>query len=88
MSFVGATNVGSIHVPDFPFQTNNSLFKDDPSKFREVDGGAKDYEKGQELGFFRLGSSVVLVFDAPAGFEFCIKETEKVKLAIPLGRTS
>lgn len=41
--------------------------------------------KGQQMGGFNLGSTVVLVFEAPKNFEFQVKRGEKVKVGQPLG---
>lgn len=41
--------------------------------------------KGQQMGGFNLGSTVVLVFEAPKNFEFDIKRGEKVRVGQPLG---
>lgn len=42
-------------------------------------------ERGEEMGGFKLGSTVVMVFEAPIGFEFCVKEGQKIRLGQPLG---
>ena len=41
--------------------------------------------KGQEMGGFKLGSTVVLVFEAPENFRFNIEAGEKVKVGQRLG---
>ena len=42
--------------------------------------------KGQKLGNFQMGSSIVLVFEAPQGFEFCVEPGDSVKYGQPLGQ--
>jgi phosphatidylserine decarboxylase len=41
--------------------------------------------KGDELGQFNLGSTVVLVFEAPESFRFCVEPHQKIELGQPLG---
>lgn len=56
--FVGATNVGSIEVGFDPsLKTNRNL-----GPYRETYKPALDIEKGAELGLFRMGSTVVVLF--------------------------
>lgn len=48
--------------------------------------GGYPVSKGQEIGGFKLGSTVVLVFEAPDNFKFELQNGQKVKLGQPLGR--
>lgn len=41
--------------------------------------------KAQEMGGFCLGSTVVLVFEAPTDFQFTVRDGQKVKVGEPLG---
>lgn len=40
---------------------------------------------GEEMGGFKLGSTVVLVFEAPENFQFTIEPGQYVKMGQPLG---
>jgi phosphatidylserine decarboxylase len=37
------------------------------------------------MGGFKLGSTVVLVFEAPENFRFCIEQGQKIKLGDSIG---
>lgn len=79
MVMVGATNVGSIKVHcDDTLLTNSKRWskgvrhKDLPL--------SSPWEKGQEVGEFRMGSTVVLLFEAPKSFQFSVVGGDKVKV--------
>ena len=40
----------------------------------------KSFQKGEEIGEFNLGSTIVLVFEAPNGYQFPVKANDVVKL--------
>jgi phosphatidylserine decarboxylase len=92
---VGATNVGSIHVNfDKDLRTNNLLREKPDGSYAEatytnssklLNGHA--LHKGEEMGGFSLGSTVILVFEAPkSSVEFCVEEKGKVQVGQPLFR--
>ncbi|KAF5312212.1 hypothetical protein D9619_003687 [Psilocybe cf. subviscida] len=90
---VGATNVGSIRVNfDEALRTNERGRRPPPGTYTEaVYSAASPILRGQpltpaeEMGGFRLGSTVVLVFEAPSDFEFAINPGQKVKVGERLG---
>lgn len=93
MTPVGATNVGSIKLNfDEELTTNGKRKKVKPhtcyeavyEKASKVLGGLP-LTKGEEMGGFMLGSTVVLCFEAPKGFQFDIKTGDKVKMGQKLG---
>ena len=45
-------------------------------------------KKGDRIGNFNLGSSIVLVFEAPSDFQFVVKAGQTVKYGEPLGTTN
>jgi len=89
---VGATNVGSINIHfDKDLKTNKRRVTH-RGTYTQV-----SYDKaspllsgypllsGQEMGGFRLGSTVVLVFSAPKDFQFNIQLNQKVQMGQSLG---
>ncbi|EGN94175.1 hypothetical protein SERLA73DRAFT_115101 [Serpula lacrymans var. lacrymans S7.3] len=90
---VGATNVGSIKINfDTALRTNVRGRPPPPGTYTEaIYSGASPVLNGQpltpaqEMGGFCLGSTIVLVFEAPKTFEFAIKEGQKVKVGNRLG---
>ena len=51
-------------------------------RYMEDGGGVL---KGDRIGHFNLGSSIVLVFEAPDNFEFQVRPGQTVKYGQPLG---
>lgn len=43
-------------------------------------------QKGEEMGGFKLGSTVVLVFEAPTPFKFLVEQAQQVKVGQGLGK--
>lgn len=93
MTPVGATNVGSILLNfDRDLRTNVRGRKPPPGTFMEaVYSNAskilrgKPLRPGEEMGGFCLGSTIVLVFEAPKNFHFDLKAGQKVKVGQKLG---
>ena len=90
---VGATNVGSIKVNfDQALRTNLRGRPPPPGTYTEaVYSAASPILRGQpltpaeEMGGFCLGSTIVLVFEAPEDFKFDISAGQKVKVGQRLG---
>jgi len=83
---IGAYNVGSIKLDskmerDF---VTNSRFSDDVFKDRLYGTGVL-FQRGDSLGGFELGSSLVLVFTAPKDFEFNIEVGQRLRYGEPIG---
>jgi phosphatidylserine decarboxylase len=97
MTAVGAYNVGSIRMHFDNVRTNNIKrdFRCNNLQYFSWNGlGTQYYErnfneirvdKGEEIGLFRLGSTVVLIFEAPEDFQFAVKSGEKIQMGRPLG---
>lgn len=92
---VGATNVGSIRINfDKALRTNTRHLSHPPHTYAEAVYSSASVLKGQpllageEMGGFKLGSTIVLVFEAPADWKFAVKAGEKVKMGQALGRLS
>lgn len=80
----GATNVGSLRVYfDKALQTNKpKTIKICKDKFL---GNNISLKKGDPLGEFRMGSTIVLIFEAPANFQFSIRTGQRVKMGQGIG---
>ena len=89
---VGATNVGSIRINfDRELHTNvtegathgtvAAATYDTASRLL----GGQPLAKGDEMGGFLLGSTIVLVFEAPDNFDFNVGAGDKVHVGEALG---
>lgn len=90
---VGATNVGSIRINfDESLRTNTRHMTHPAHTFTEAVYtsassalGGQPLLPGEEMGGFRLGSTIVLVFEAPKDWKFDVKAGQKVKVGEALG---
>ncbi|XP_076232373.1 phosphatidylserine decarboxylase isoform X2 [Calliopsis andreniformis] len=77
---VGATNVGSIKVYcDTELQTNTIKWPE-AKHWHDANLGCARIGKGELFGEFRMGSTIVLLFEAPKDFKFCINAGQKIKM--------
>ncbi|CCE63709.1 hypothetical protein TPHA_0F02280 [Tetrapisispora phaffii CBS 4417] len=94
MTPVGATNVGSITINfDKELVTNSKINK----KSKEPICYESNYSnaskilagiplvKGEDMGGFKLGSTVVICFEAPRTFSYNVQEGDTVKMGQSLG---
>ncbi|XP_076108197.1 phosphatidylserine decarboxylase proenzyme, mitochondrial-like isoform X1 [Mytilus galloprovincialis] len=87
---VGATNVGSIRIYCDEELTTNHRDHVDRNNVRDaciIEGTemGKSFQKGDMFGEFNLGSTIVLIFEAPRNFEFKVQTGQKVSYGQPLG---
>ncbi|XP_072227707.1 phosphatidylserine decarboxylase proenzyme, mitochondrial isoform X1 [Leuresthes tenuis] len=97
LTAVGATNVGSIRVYfDQELQTNTPRYRkgtfydrsyvaagDQVLKTAGEEGVA--LQKGQAVGEFNLGSTIVLLFEAPRDFTFNLQPGQRIRMGEGLG---
>ncbi|XP_020685854.1 phosphatidylserine decarboxylase proenzyme 1, mitochondrial isoform X1 [Dendrobium catenatum] len=105
MVAIGATNIGSIKLYIEPeLKTNRpkrQLLHTEPpdEKIYEPVGTGLTIKKGEEVAAFNMGSTVVLVFQAPisgssgqyatpSDFKFCIRNGDRVKAGEAIGSWS
>jgi phosphatidylserine decarboxylase len=89
---VGATNVGSIKINfDEALRTNRKedlatgTYTEVSYKSASKRLGGKPVCRGEEVGGFYLGSTVVLVFEAPSNFKFTLEQGQTVKMGQAIG---
>ncbi|XP_021927861.1 phosphatidylserine decarboxylase proenzyme, mitochondrial isoform X2 [Zootermopsis nevadensis] len=84
LTAVGATNVGSIHVYcDKGLVTNQRKWQMMKSRHKDsflvdMQGETVEMRKGQPFGEFRLGSTVVLLFEAPKDYKFKLRTGQRI----------
>lgn len=84
---VGATNVGSIDLSlfDAAVVTNRASDAVGTKHWARYDR-AVSIARGAEMGFFRMGSTVVMVFEAGPAFRFAVGAGDTVQLGQLLGQ--
>ncbi|XP_007231483.1 phosphatidylserine decarboxylase proenzyme, mitochondrial isoform X2 [Astyanax mexicanus] len=90
LTAVGATNVGSIRIYfDKELRTNNPRYNkgsyNDLSYVSNNNREGVTMRKGEHLGEFNLGSTIVLLFEAPRDFKFSLTAGQKIHFGEPLG---
>ncbi|KAK9095473.1 hypothetical protein Scep_026942 [Stephania cephalantha] len=104
LAAIGAATIGSIELfiePELRTnRPNRKLLHSEPPQERiyEPEGVGVMLKKGEELAAFNMGSTVVLVFQAPSHksskngrlseFNFCIDRGDKIRVGEALGRWS
>nr|CAG4640838.1 EOG090X05NI [Eulimnadia texana] len=78
MSPVGATNVGSIRVYQDPELRTNCSKRHLPLPYYDRHFDGVTLKKGEIFGEFNLGSTIVLIFEAPKNFKFGIEPGQKI----------
>uniref|UniRef100_A0A1I8NB19 Phosphatidylserine decarboxylase proenzyme, mitochondrial n=1 Tax=Musca domestica TaxID=7370 RepID=A0A1I8NB19_MUSDO len=84
---VGATNVGSMEfVMDKQLKTNRWVGWKNQRGYEELalQENTK-LSKGELVGLFNMGSTIVLLFEAPTNFKFNIEAGQKIQVGQPLG---
>jgi phosphatidylserine decarboxylase len=93
LTAVGAYNVGSIEI-DIDEELVTNSCRDEDERGEAYQGELCDrvfgtegvaMRKGDHVGLFHLGSTIVLVFEAPKSFEFAVSAGDRVKYGQPLG---
>ncbi|XP_008547835.1 phosphatidylserine decarboxylase proenzyme, mitochondrial [Microplitis demolitor] len=84
---VGATNVGSVRVYcDNTLKTNRKNGKEEES-WQELCFNSVNINKGELFGEFRLGSTIVLLFEAPKDVKFSVTEGQVIKMGEALTKS-
>lgn len=82
---LGATNVGSVKIYfDKSLETNHHK-KKSPTKDDKFLGTGITLNKGDPFGEFRMGSTIVLVFEAPPNYHFSLIPGQRIKMGESLG---
>ncbi|XP_044300353.1 phosphatidylserine decarboxylase proenzyme, mitochondrial isoform X3 [Varanus komodoensis] len=90
LTAVGAQNVGSIRIYfDQDLHTNSPRYSkgsyNDCSFTNSNNHEGICMRKGEHLGEFNLGSTIVLIFEAPKDFNFYVKLGQKIRFGEALG---
>lgn len=85
MTAVGATNVGSIEIFHDPELRTNTKGK--RNRINELDLGRISLAKGDLFGQFNMGSTIILLFEAPKDFNFDMTAGDRVLVGQSLSVT-
>ncbi|XP_019696269.1 phosphatidylserine decarboxylase proenzyme, mitochondrial [Harpegnathos saltator] len=77
---IGATNVGSIKVYRDQELATNKVRWTDTAYRKDLSFDNVRMAKGELFGEFRLGSTIVLLFEAPPDFQFCLQTGQPIKV--------
>ncbi|KAF7409634.1 hypothetical protein HZH68_004015 [Vespula germanica] len=77
---VGATNVGSIKIYCDKELTTNKIIWPKMKRWEDASLECTHISKGQLFGEFRMGSTIVLLFEAPEDFQFCLNVGQTIKV--------
>ncbi|TNJ27203.1 Phosphatidylserine decarboxylase proenzyme [Giardia muris] len=79
---VGALNVGSIYIHKYSLETHKDMLS--PTSESSLTR-TESYSIGEEVGFFSLGSTVVLVYELPLSIQpnYIMNSQDKVHVGMP-----
>jgi len=84
MTAVGATMVGAIKVECDPDLATNNWKLEEKTFYQKIFQDGVKIEKGAPFGEFNLGSTIVLIFEAPEDFTWNLHGEDVVKVGMPL----
>lgn len=88
---VGATNVGSVQIfIDDKLKTNQYLGLKPiiKAQYDDLQITNQSFHKGELIGQFNMGSTIVLLFEAPKNFKFTIEPGQTVTVGQSIGQFS
>ncbi|XP_019850075.1 PREDICTED: phosphatidylserine decarboxylase proenzyme, mitochondrial-like isoform X2 [Amphimedon queenslandica] len=87
LTAVGALNVGSIYIDKYEeLKTNvKGHYKFNTYTDKHLGKVGDQLVRGDHIGGFNIGSTVVLIFEAPSSFQFNIKPGDSVKYGESIG---
>ncbi|GBP39235.1 Phosphatidylserine decarboxylase proenzyme, mitochondrial [Eumeta japonica] len=77
LTAVGATNVGSIEIYNDPTLHTNKIGR---KRIEELELSNIKYKKGDLFGQFNMGSTIILLFEAPKDFKFDFCSGDRVMM--------